>query len=63
LPDDGPQQLAAAAEGPFRRVDNEAFWLLGDPGRWRERVPDNIIDALAMPVARRLVSDAEREIG
>jgi hypothetical protein len=53
LPDDDAARAAAAEGGPFRRPDNDAFWLSGDPARWRDYVPADVVDVLSIPVAPR----------
>lgn len=63
LPDDEGARLAAAEGGPYRRVDNEAHWLLGDAGRWRELILAHVADPLGIPVAPRAAGTSEREAG
>jgi hypothetical protein len=53
LPDDDAARAAAAEGGPFRRPDNDAYWLSGDPARWRDYVPADVVDVLSIPVAPR----------
>lgn len=51
IPDDETARLASADAGPFRRPDNDAYWLGGDAADWRRYVPPDVVDVLSIPVA------------
>jgi hypothetical protein len=51
IPDAAAARVAASNDGPFRRPDNDAFWLGGNAADWRKYVPAGVIDVLSIPVA------------
>jgi hypothetical protein len=53
LPDGDAARASAADGGPFRRPDNDAYWLGGDAANWRDYVPADVVDVLSIPVAPR----------
>lgn len=51
IPDDDAVRLASEDAGPFRRPDNDAYWLGGDAADWRRYVPPGVVDVLSIPVS------------